>query len=258
MNQIAHFKEKLAQGKPVLGLFMKTIDPSFVEIVGYAGYDFAILDMEHGPIGFETLQRLLSATENSGVLSIVRTQDSQEHSICKPLDLGCCAIQVPQIQDRIQAETVVKRAKFHPKGARGVCRFVRSAKFSSMQRNEYFSKANDSIVILQIEGASAIENIDEILSVDDVDIIFIGPYDLSQSLGCPGDINNPKVIKLMTLIVEKSLSRGKYVGTFVDTIENVKLWHKVGVQFFAYSVDVGMFYDALSSMKKQFSSVTNP
>ncbi len=100
---------------------------------------------------------------------------------------------MPQITNAKQAEEMIKLAKFAPSGMRGVCRFVRAANYSSMDRFEYFKEANESIIILQLEGQEAIDNLEDIIKVEGIDIVFIGPYDLSQSLGVGGQIDHPAV-----------------------------------------------------------------
>lgn len=245
---LKQFKDKLFNGDSVIGPFMKTGDPAFVEAAGYAGFDFAILDTEHGPVNMENMQNNIRAALVAGILPIIRVQDSSESSIGKALDIGALGIQVPQVEDAVQAEAVVQRAKFYPAGERGVCRFVRAAKYSSLDRNKYFQEANETLVILQLEGVKALENIDAIMEVDEVDVLFIGPYDLSQSLGVPGEISNPKVIEKMQYIVDKAKNKNIVVGTFVDESEAIRKWKNAGVQYISYSVDVGIFVDACKAI----------
>jgi len=244
MEQIfSRFKQKLGSGY-VIGPFMKTGDPAFVEVAGYAGFDFAILDTEHGPVSIENMQNNIRAALVSGIVPIIRVQDHQEVNIAKALDIGALGVQVPQITNADEAEKVVKAARFYPNGSRGVCRFVRSARYSAMDRYQYFRSADDNLIILQLEGQEALNNIDEILEVEGVDILFIGPYDLSQSLGVPGDVRNPRVIEQMEFIVNKAKARNKIIGTFVDNSEDLKRWKEAGVQYLSYSVDVGIFLEA--------------
>ena len=100
------------------------------------------------------------------------------------------------------------------------------------------------MVILQIEGIEGIQNLDEILSIPGIDIVFIGPYDLSQSLGIPGNVHHPKILKQMKLIVEKAKSANITVGTFVDAPKDALYWKSLGIKYIANSVDVGIFYSA--------------
>jgi len=248
------FKKRITAGEIVFGPFMKTGDPAFVEIAGYAGFDFVILDMEHGPASFENLQNLIRGAIIAGTVPIVRTSDLSETSISRALDLGALGIQVPQIQTAEEAKSVVTAAKFFPLGQRGVCRFVRAAGYSSVPREEYFPSANNTLVIIQLEGRKALDNLNEILDVEGIDIIFIGPYDLSQSMGYPGQVSHPEVIKEMKQIVDTARKRNVIIGTFTDTLDSAKMWKEAGVQYISYSVDVGIFSEACVEAIKKLKS----
>ncbi|MGI6149602.1 MAG: HpcH/HpaI aldolase family protein [Limnochordia bacterium] len=247
---LADFRRRLAEGDSVIGPFMKTGDPAFVEAAGYAGFDFVILDTEHGPVSIENMQNNVRAALVAGALPIIRVQDDSASSIGKALDIGAFGVQIPQVQTAQEAQAAIRKAKFYPKGERGVCRFVRAAQYSALERSVYFQAANDTLVILQLEGTEAIDNIDSILQVPDIDILFIGPYDLSQSLGIPGETSHPKVVEQMQFIVEKARSAGIVVGTFVDQLEAIQRWKDAGVQYISYSVDVGIFVEACKQIVK--------
>jgi 4-hydroxy-2-oxoheptanedioate aldolase len=242
------FRNKLKEGN-VLGVFSKTTDSAFVEVMGLAGMDFVILDMEHGPIGFETLQRHITSAELSGMAAIVRVPSYNSEAIGKSFDLGAAGIQVPSVSTREQAEEVIKAAKFFPKGERGVCRFVRAAGFTSVQRNEYFAQANENLVILQLEGAAGMANFESIIEVEGIDIIFIGPYDLSQSLGVPGEIEHPKVVDAIRNLTVKAKERNVVLGTFCDSKKQRDFWRSLGMKYIAYSVDVGIFMEAVKDIR---------
>ena len=244
------FREKIANGENVFGPFMKTSDPMFVEAAGLSGFDFVILDMEHGPVEIESQQNNIRAAEARNTVPIIRLKDKAENTIGKALDIGAYGIQVPQINSADEAREVVKYAKFYPYGMRGVCRFVRAADYSAVDRYEFFESSKDVLVILQLEGIGAIKNLDEILEVEGVDILFIGPYDLSQSLGLPGQVNNPVVVDEMKKIVEKAKKKNKVIGTFIDTPEDLKMWKDIGLQYLCYSVDIGIFMDACKEINK--------
>jgi 4-hydroxy-2-oxoheptanedioate aldolase len=132
-----------------------------------------------------------------------------------------------------------------------VCRFVRAADFSLQTRAEYFERANEIAVIGMVEGVQGIRNLDEILEVDGIDVLFIGPYDLSQALGVIGDIENPLVLKEIEAIVAKCKARKRTVGTFVDNIATARRYKELGVQYLAYSVDVGIFADACRQIRDE-------
>lgn len=251
METLRAFKDKLAKGEPVYGPFMKATDAAFVECAGHAGFDFVILDMEHGPAGFSDLQNLIRGAEAAGVLPVVRTYDSSEIAIGKALDLGAKGIQVPQIRSAEEAGDVVKAAKFFPQGERGVCRFVRAARYSATPRNEYFERANEALVILQVEGKQVLNELDGILGVEGLDILFTGPYDLSQSLGVPGQVSHPSVIEAVKHITARAKAAGVVTGVFCDTFEAAALWRNAGIQYLSYSVDTGIYTDACAHIVRR-------
>jgi 4-hydroxy-2-oxoheptanedioate aldolase len=119
-----------------------------------------------------------------------------------------------------------------------------------MSREEFFRKANEMLIIIQLEGNEAIKDIDSILKVEGIDIVFIGPYDLSQSMGVPGQIDHPLVINAMNDIVKRALPQGVVVGTFTDAIQSAAMWKKAGVQYISYSVDVGIITNACTQLVK--------
>jgi 4-hydroxy-2-oxoheptanedioate aldolase len=239
-NPVQRFREAMSQ-RVVLGTFSKSLDPAFIEIMGHTGFDFVVLDLEHGPNTVLSLQNLIRAAAVTDLFPIVRVKAQTPSLISEVLDVGAGGIQAPSIGCKGDAEGVVQAARFAPLGMRGVCRFVRAADYSSLDRYDYFAHANTTLIVLQLEGVEAVRNIREILSVSGVDIIFIGPYDLSQSLGVPGDVDNPRVTEAMRRIVDECLTHNVVVGTFVDTIEGARKWRAAGVKYLCYSVDVGLF-----------------
>ena len=248
MTMVDEFYKKIREGY-VIGPFMKTCDPAFVEAAGYAGMDFVILDMEHGPVSVDSLQNHIRAAQVAGVLPVVRVGSYGD--ISRVLDIGAAGVQVPQVSNAREAKEVIREAKYYPQGERGVCRFVRAARYSALERNEYFRRANHALVIIQLEGQQALENLDEIMEVPGIDILFIGPYDLSQSLGVPGQTTHPAVVEQMQEIVMRAKRQHILVGTFTDSQEILKKWREAGVQYLSYSVDTGIFYEACVEVREQ-------
>jgi 4-hydroxy-2-oxoheptanedioate aldolase len=163
-------------------------------------------------------------------------------------------VQVPQIDSVKQIEEIVQNAKFAPLGKRGVCRFVRAAEYSTKDRNEYFKQANEALIIVQLEGKEAVLNLDDIIEKGAVDIFFVGPYDLSQSLGVPGQIKHPDVVAVIEKIARKGRESGKIIGTFVDTVEDGLFWMDKGVSYIAYSVDVGIFAEGCKELVRKLTN----
>lgn len=237
----------------MIGIFSKTTDSNLIEALGYSGMDFVILDQEHGPITNETLHNHVRAAKVGGIKSIVRVKGVDANAIGSALDAGADGVQVPNISTAEEARGAVKAAKFHPQGSRGVCRFVKAAEFGSSPKEEYFGKANEKMLILQVEGREGIDNLDEILKVEGFDVLFIGPYDLSQSIGIPGQVDHPEMDKLMNEVSEKAKSKGKRLGTFADSIPTARKLYQKGFEYLSYSVDVNIFLEAAQSIKREIS-----
>ena len=239
-----NLKEVLKEGKNVFGPFMKFTDPAAVEIMGFAGFDFVIIDAEHGPISMQSAQNMIRSAETVNITPIIRVANNDESLILRALDIGAQGVEIPQINCKSDALRAVKSVKYSPQGERGVCRYVRASNYSSMDKFKYFKSANEeTMIIAHIEGVEGINNLDEILSVPGIDVIFIGPYDLSQSLGIPGQVNNSLVVEKMKEVVLKCKQNKIAVGTFADDIETAKSWVSLGVQYMSFSVDVGILYD---------------
>ena len=250
-----NLKEVVKEGKNVFGPFMKFTDPAAVEIMGFAGFDFVIIDAEHGPISMQNAQNMIRAAETANITPVIRVANNDEALILRALDIGAQGIEIPQINSKSQAIKAVRSVKYAPQGERGVCRYVRAANYSSMDKFEYFKSANnETMIIAHIEGVEGINNLNEIMSVVGIDVIFIGPYDLSQSLGIPGEVNNPLVTEKMKEVVLKCRENKVAVGTFADDVETAKSWVSLGVQYMAFSVDVGILYEASKQIVKKFKN----
>lgn len=253
LNLITEFKRKLDE-ECVLGPFSKASDPMFLETMGYAGFDFVIIDLEHGPNTILSVQNLIRASEVSAMLPIVRCKENVRSVISEALDIGAGGVLVPKVTNAQEAREIIDTARFAPVGMRGVCRYVRAAQYSSTPGEKYFKNANEAFLILGIEGVEALQQIDEILELDGFDAIFIGPYDLSQSVGRTGEIDHPLVTEKMVEVIEKCKRKKINVGTFVESVEVAHKWRKLGVKFLAYSVDVGLFYNQCRKVVLDFDN----
>lgn len=243
-------KTKLASGTPAIGIFSKALDSGFVEAAGLGGLDFIILDNEHGHSSLETIHNHVRAARLTMAAPIIRVKGVDAHAIGGALDSGAAGIQVPNIATAEQAQQAVQAARFYPLGSRGVCRFVRAAKHGSQDKAEYFAEANEAVVILQVEGLEGIANLDAILDVPGYDVLFVGPYDLSQSAGKPGEVNAPEVLALIRKISDAAAAKDKALGIFCDTPEALARYRSEGVNYIAYSVDIGIFHDAIAQLVK--------
>lgn len=237
------------QAGPCTGIFSKTLDSAFVEAAGHAGLDFIILDTEHGLASWETIQNHIRAATFTEMAPIVRVRGLDSHAIAAALDSGAAGVQVPNITNADQAAEAVAAARFHPLGRRGVCRFVRAARYGDADKALYFKKANEALLVLQVEGTEGVGNIDSILSIPGYDVLFVGPYDLSQSAGCPGEVEAPKVLALIDRVANAASASGKILGIFCDTPSSLERYRSMGISYLSYSVDISLFREALATLK---------
>lgn len=235
----------------MLGIFSKTTDSSFIEAIGIAGFDFVIIDQEHGPSNRETLYNHVRAAEVGNIKSIIRVAENNHNLIGAALDAKALGVQIPNVSTLQDAKKAIEAARFYPMGNRGVCRFVSAASYGELDKSEYFNDANTKILILQVEGKEGISNLSEILKLKGFDILFIGPYDLSQSLGYPGQITHPSVIKEILQIKELANEHDIMLGSFADTPETYKFLVENNFQYIAYSVDIQLFITGLKNIKNE-------
>ena len=246
-------KRKLARGETVIGPFMNCSYPAFIEIVGLAGFDFAIIDMEHGPLSVQTAEDLCRAAQGVGLDPIVRVRKNDAPQIQRALDIGSAGVQVPQIENGDDARAAVRAARYAPLGMRGMSFFTRAGDYVVNGTEGLVDGLNaEQLVIVHVEGRPGLEHLEEIVEVPNLDVIFLGPYDLSQSFGIPGQVNDPRVVRGMEEAVAKIRAAGKAVGTFAADVKTAKRWADAGVQYISLSVDVGIFASACRDLVSQF------
>lgn len=235
----------LTSKKHLLGPFVRLARPEVVEMLAMAGYDFGVLDLEHGgAIQMNEVYPMILAAENRGIKLLARIPGVNEMYIKWLLDLGIGGLQIPHIKSKEDAQRAVEYAKFRPMGERGLCRFVRAAEFSNIPKDEYIGRANSrSVIVLQIEGVEGANNVEDICTVEGIDVIFVGPYDLSQSMGLTGQIWHPDVAKEIARIIEICRKKNIATGVFTDTPEGIRHWSKLGVNYLNYRIDTEMFLD---------------
>lgn len=251
-------KERLKNGEFVIGTFLNIANPAIPEIIGLNGFDFLVLDFEHTSLDFSIAENLIRAAQLVSCSTIIRTADKNPSNISRALDIGADAIQIPQVGSLEEAEMVIKNSKFFPSGERGASHYVRAARYSNIDKIKYYTSENDNtLIIIQIEGANAIKELDEILKIKEIDVIFIGPVDLSMSLGVPGEINHPLVEEKVKEIIEKARNSGKSVGTYVEDLATFEKRARQGVKMLTYWLDVGLFYNACKESFNSLKSIIN-
>ena len=225
-------KEKLAAGQPVFGLSVMIPSPQIVEMAGRLGFDWVLIDFEHGAITQETLQSMVMAAESSGITPIARPAGQSEQEISRLLDAGVLGLQVPHVNTAKEAAAVVAAVKFHPLGQRGLAVGTRAAHYGiGLSQAEFVAQANKAtLVCVQIEELPALDNIEAICAVPGVDVVFVGPSDLSQALGVPGQHDAPVLQETMRKAFAKIIATGKWAGTTGEAAQ-LRAYRKLGVSY---------------------------
>jgi len=246
-------KEKLNAGYPVLGTWATVPSVVLADIIASSGVDFIIIDGEHGPITFETAQSMAIACEARGVSPVMRVSGIVEGDILKALDVGVHCVQIPNIANSQDLEKTIQLAKFPPIGMRGYSPFTRAGNYSRFQAKELAVAGNENVLLaIHIEGSEAIDNIEDILKFPELDILFIGLFDISKSLGMPGDVTNPKVIKIVRDLAKKIERAGKYAGSIVENPEDLSRFLDYGIKYITYSVDCAIIKDSYKKIYADF------
>lgn len=205
-------KEKLAQGKQPLGTFVGTASPAVVECLGCAGLDFVILDNEHSPVEAETTAAMVRAAELRNVTPLARVREISRPAILKLLDVGVQGLIIPDVRGTEDVRRVVDYAKYAPVGRRGFCPSRKDGWGTDPQCGVLDTMAHfnqETLVIPQCETAEALSDIETIAAMDGVDGIFIGPFDLSISMGMPGDFEKPQFRAALARILSACRAAGK-------------------------------------------------
>lgn len=208
--------------------------PSLVEILGYAGADFIILDAEHGAFDIAQIEHMLRAADAVNLPTIVRVPDHDRVFISQVLDCGATGVQIPHVRSRRDAERVVDALRFAPLGSRGLGP-VRASAYTNIETLAFIEKANaDTVSVIQIEDADAVTGIDAILSVKGIDVAFIGRHDLAASLGVTGQLNHPIVKEHVERVLRSCADHGVASGFSTNVSEGPILLQR-GARFISLS-----------------------
>lgn len=245
-------KRKLEAGEVVFGSFVKLDAPAIVELYGIAGFDFVILDAEHGCYTHAGLENMIRACERMGMSSVIRTPDAGEANILHVLDSGASGIQVPSLRSAAEVREVIRKAKYWPLGERGSARACRAAGYGTLP--DYEQRANrETLVSVHVENKEMVEDIEALCAVDELDVLFIGPGDLSASLGHPGDAAHPDVVAAIDRVIEVAAGR-KHIGTVVANAAQLESYVARGVRYIAWLSELGMLRGALNAAASNFKA----
>jgi 4-hydroxy-2-oxoheptanedioate aldolase len=227
-------KAKLQAGEPSTIISPYATSAGLVELLGHMGFDGVFLDAEHGPAGWEDLEHMIRAAEVAGYTSVVRVQEGDAAMITRALDRGAGGIQVPHVNTATQAEAIVQHAKYAPQGHRGWSGWRNAW---NLDPQEYARAANEeTLVAIMLEEVEALNNLDQILRVENVDVFFVAPGDLAQSMGLQGQTGHPAVRTAIDDALRRIRAAGRIAGT-LTTPATLDHYLDLGVLFLYIGLD---------------------
>lgn len=235
VNQAKH---RLAAGETIVGCFLRYANATLAEFIALAGWDFLVLDAEHGTLAARDLEDLSRACELHGVTPIVRVTANEPSTILRFLDAGAHGMHVPWVNSAAEAEAAVQAAKYQPRGSRGLAA-TRSAAFAvETPIGDYVRQSNDeTLVVVQVETAEGVANVEAIVEIDGVDVVFLGPTDLAHSLGHVGDTGHPEVGAAMEHVAQVVAGSDKALGIFVGNPNDAVAWRERGARYLATGLE---------------------
>ena len=248
----AKIKEKLKNGQVSIGSWMSMAHPSIAEILADAGYDFVVVETEHTAIDVSEVLRLIIAIENRGAIPLVRLAWNDPIQAKAVMDSGAAGVLIPMVNCKTDAELAVNGVKYPPLGSRGVG--LARAQNYGHNFNEYVSRNNeDSLLFVQIEHVEAVRNIEEILSVPGIDGTFIGPYDMSMSMGIPGQLDHPNIKEATEKVLVAAKARGLAPGIHLvhpdRAPQELEECVRRGYQFVALGTDILFLGDSCRTLQ---------
>jgi len=252
MIKINKFKQALSGDRPIFGLWQGIPDSTVAEIGAGAGFDWLLIDAEHGPFDLKSVMTHLQAIEPYPVSALVRPAEGRASLIKQLLDIGAQTLLVPMIDSADQAREIVAAAKYPPMGIRGLgTSMARAANWN--RTTDYLEKANQEIcVVVQIETLAGLQNIEEIVNVDGVDAVFIGPSDLSAAMGFIGNPGHPDVVAAIENAFKVIARAGKQSGVLAVTKELADKYVAAGARFIGVGVDAALLANATRQLAAQF------
>jgi 2-keto-3-deoxy-L-rhamnonate aldolase RhmA len=246
-------KEKLYSGKTSFGTWLTIGSPDVAETLKQLPFDWLLLDLEHSYFTIESARNIMLTMLDTKIVPLVRVGESDQYLIKRVLDIGAYGVLVPLVNSPEEAASVVNYSKYPPLGSRGMGP-VRAASYGNNMK-DYVTTANDEILVgVQIETTQALSNAEEIASTKGVDIVFVGPSDLTMSLGLVTDRGNPKVAEAMQSVVKICEKLGKIPGTLAATADEAKKWQKLGFRFISLGSDSKYLFQGAKNFVEQAQS----
>ena len=251
MNKKNKLKQSLNSNKTVIGTWSSLSSSNVISVLGTTNLDFVVIDMEHGSMSFETVENMVRAAEAADISPIVRVYDDKEQVLLRALEAGVRSIMVPHVSTAKNADRIVKCCKYYPDGNRGLSPYTRVHDFTHMNiKNSLKNENQETLVGILVEGEQGLANLDEIVKVKGIDLIYLGLFDICQSVGLPGQLDHPRVLDEIKRCCGIIKSSGIAVGSMSTNVEYIKMLMNLDYDFIAYLNDA-------ASIKFHFDAVFN-
>jgi 4-hydroxy-2-oxoheptanedioate aldolase len=251
INKMKNLKQRLKQGETLNGCWLNLGSSLTAEIVGQAGFDWVLIDLEHGAGVEKDVLAQFQALESTPTAAIVRVESAESPRISRILDMGAEGIMCPKVDNAREAKKVVNGLHYPPFGNRGVAKMVRATQFG-LNFNSYYAASRDNILgIVQIETLEALDNLDAIAAVEGVDVLFIGPADLSMAMGIFGQFDHPTFTTALDNIIAAAKKAEKTIGILLFNPNDYDKYHKMGIQFIACGSDATFVAEGARVMAKK-------
>ncbi len=249
-----NLKKRLKQGETLNGCWLNLGSPLTAEIVGLSGFDWVLIDLEHGAGTEKDVLAQLQALESTTTTPLVRVESSDSPRISRVLDMGAHGIMCPKVNNAEEAQKVINGIHYPPFGNRGVAKMVRATQFGQ-NFDTYYKDAQDNILgIVQIETVESLDHLDAIAAVEGVDVLFIGPADLSMAMGIFGQFDHPDFITTLKNIIQAAEKAGKATGILIFNPNDYDKYHNLGIKFIACGADATFVADGARAMANKLKS----
>lgn len=250
-------KKRLQNGEMLLGPWCVLPSAAFANVIATAGIDFMIIDLEHGPTSYETAEDMIRAADSEDCPSIIRVGSRDSHEILRALDIGAHGVMVPHVENAHQAQEAVTYGRYRPLGDRGFSPFTRAGGYGEEPLEWVLSRANDDVLLAVIvEGQGVQEEFAGIVATPGLDLVYVGAYDLSQSMGIPGQVDHPRVKKEMERCIRQIRDAGVMAGGYVaKNRDDLKWMVDIGIQLITCLTDVRLVQRAFQDQANALRAV---
>jgi 4-hydroxy-2-oxoheptanedioate aldolase len=248
-------KKRVLNGETLHGCWLNLGSPLTAEIVGLSGFDWVLIDLEHGAGTEMSTLAQMQALKSTQAVPIVRVESNEAPRIGRVLDMGAMGVMCPKINDAQEAQKAINGLLYPPNGNRGVAKMVRATEFGLKFQSYYDSSAEELLGIVQIETSAALENVEEIAAVNGVDVLFIGPADLTMELGIFGQFDHPKYLEAIKLITSAAKKFGKAIGILFFNVSEYEKYHAMGIRFLACGADATFVAEGARNMSKNLDEL---